>query len=415
MKPNNGTKLDQALKMSSNKMFKMCVIALIVLTLFTLTQAYYKYALHLGLLVLCFLCCGKAQKQTVFFLGVSIVTALLFAVMSLMKGHGLTMEHITFFSHHATWPFVFIGVVHNFDKKEIKKLLYFILALCLIGNILSLLQLFRNPEISRELAGAMHGSERSHYYKMGVGGYGHVFCTSFLVFGIIRWLKKSTDKKEKIFLVMFLVSCYLYILYASYTTAIVITVILTVLALIVGMKSNSRIFMVVLIAVLVLVFTGPILEMAHDLANNLGLEWVAKRFAQIINAQSDNDMSSLRRYQLYKESWDTFALRPIFGAIQDKGDTWGGHSQLLDAFAQYGLFTSALLVFWHRCRRTSQKYIPHFKLGLFYIVFYVFSAINTCAAMQIPVVVFFVVPLIAYMESEGKLNENRDTDLSLGS
>lgn len=415
MKPNNGTKLDQALKMNSNKMFKFCVIALIVLTLFTLTQAYYKYILHIGLLVLCFLSCGKAQKQVALFSGVCIVITLTFVCMSLMKGHGLTMEHITFFTHQATWPFLFLCVISNFEAKEIKWLLYFAIALCIIGNILSLIELGKNPDIARLLAGDQLEGTKNYYLKRGVGGYGYVFGMVFLVFGAIRWLKNSTNKKEKAFLIVFLITDYLYIIYAAYTTAIAMAIVLTGLALIAGMKSGQRIFVLIIVIVLVLAFANPILEFAYNLAQDLELDWVVRRLGEVIDAQNDGDVSALRRYNLYKESWDTFALRPIFGAIQDKGDTWGGHSQILDAFAQYGLFASLLLVFWNRCRMTCQNYIPNFKLGFFYIVFYVFSAIDTCAAMQIPVIVFFVVPLIAYMESEGHLNENRDPNLSLGS
>ena len=415
MKPNNRTKPDQALTMNSNKIFKFCVIALVVLTLFTLTQAYYKYVIHIGLLVLCFLCCGKAQKEVVFFGGFSIVVALTFACMSLMKGHGLTMEYITFFTHYATWPFLFICVIRNFDAKEIKWLLYFVIVLCIIGNILSLIELEKNPDISRLLAGLQLEGSKTYYFKKGVGGYGHVFGMAFLLFGAIRWFKVSTNKKERAFLIVFLISNYLYILYAAYTTAITIALVLTGLALIAGMQRGPRMFILILVIVFVLVFADPILELAYNTAQDLELEWVVHRLGEIIDVESGGDTSALRRYGLYKESWDTFALRPIFGAIQDKGDSWGGHSQILDVFAQFGLFASILLLFWNRCRRTCQRYIPNFKLGFFYLVFYAFAAIDTCTSMQIPIIVFFVVPLIAYLESEGKLNENRDTNLSLGS
>ena len=415
MKSNSGMNREQAFKLTSSNMFKLCVVAMIVLTLFALTQAYYKYVIHLALLVLCFLLCGKAQKNTVVFLGVGIVIGLTFATMSLMKGHGLTMEYIVFFTHYITWPFLFVCVIENFEKQEIKKLLYLIMVICTIGNVLSLVQLAENPEISRELAGALESAEKSYYYKLGVGGYGHVYGMTFLVFGAWRWFKQSTNKKERIFLGVFLVFSYLYILYASYTTAIAMTLILTGLALIAGMKSGSRIAILILAIILVLVFANPILEFAYDSAQDLGLDWVVKRLDQIIDAQNESGMSSLRRYNLYKESWDTFALRPIFGAVHDKGDTWGGHSQILDAFAQFGLFAFLLLLFFRICRTICQKYIHNFKLTYFYIVFYVFAAIDTCAAMQIPVIVFFVVPLIAYMESEGQLHENRDPNLSLGS
>ena len=411
---NNEVKLDKGLKVNSNKMFKLCTVALVLLTLFTLTQAYYKFVLHLGLLILAFLFCGKAQKHTVVFIATGIIMALLYATMSLMKEHGLVMEHIVFFTHYTTWPFLFICVIHNFEPKEIKKLLYLVIGICIIGNILSLIQLDKNPEISRELAGAMEGAEKSYYYKKGVGGYGHVFAMTFFVFSVIRWLKVSTDKREKAFLILVLILNYLFILYASYTTAIAMVLVITGLSLIAGMKGGSRTVILLLAIVLVLVFANPIMEFAYDLAQELELDWVVKRLGQVMDAQSDSDMSALRRYKLYKESWDTFVSKPIFGGVPFEGDTYGGHSQILDTFAQYGLFAIPLLVFFGRCQSTCCRYIKDFKLTYFYIVFYVFATIDTCAAMQIPVVIYFVVPLIAYLESEGLLHENRDPNLSLG-
>ncbi len=414
MMTNNQVKLDKGLKLNSNKMFKLCTVALVVLTLFTLAQAYYKFVIHLGLLILGFLFCGKAQKHTAVFIGTGIAICLAFVAMSIVKEHGLISEHIAFYLHYITWPFLLIGVIHNFEKDEIKKLLYLVIFMCIVGNILSLIELEKNPEVSRLLAGVQLGDQKMYYLKKGVGGYGYVFAMAFFVFAIIRWLKSTDNKREKTFLTLFLILNYLFVLYSSYTTAIAIALIMTGLALIAGMKDGSRAAVIIIVLVLVLAFASPILELGHDLAEDLNLDWVSRRLGEVLDAQDDSDMSALRRYDLYKESWDTFVSKPIFGGVPFEGDTYGGHSQILDTFAQYGLFAFLLFAFFGRCQSMCRRHSQNVDLKFFYLIFYVFATIDTCAAMQIPAIIFFVVPLIAYLESEGLLHENRDPNLSLG-
>ena len=409
--------IEKKKKTNNEKVFIACLVLLISLTLFTAVQIYYSVFIHLAMFTVCYLVCAKEQKRTTAFVSTGIVLCVVFCMMSLMKGYGLAMEHFGLFLHYITWPVFFVFVVHKFDAEEKRKLLIFIVIICLIGDILSLIQLAQNPNISRLLAGDLElsASERLYYQRAGVGGYGYTFSMAFLTFGVVRWLKRTQNKREKALLISFLIINSLYVVNASYTTAIVLTLVMAGAAIISGMQSWSRIMVIVLVIVLILVFANPILQFCYELAESMELEWVAKRFNQLITAQENDDMSSLRRYELYKESWDTFALRPIFGAVVDKGDTWGGHSQMLDTMAQYGLFSILLPIFLVYCKNTCCRYIPNFKLTMFYLAFAVFAFIDTITVMQLPVVVCFVVPLIAYMESEGKLNENRDTDLSLGS
>lgn len=409
--------IEKKKKTNNEKAFIACLVLLISLSLFTAVQIYYSVFIHLAIFLVCYLVCAKEQKRTTAFVSTGIVLCVIFCMMSLMKGYGLAMEHLGLFLHYITWPVLFVFVVHKFDAEEKRKLLMFIVIICLIGDILSLIQLAKNPDISRLLAGDLHisASERLYYQRAGVGGYGYTFSMAFLTFGVVRWLKLTKNKKEKTLLIAFLIVNSLYVVNASYTTAIVLTLVMAGAAIISGMQSWSRVLIVITAIVLILAFANPILQFCHTLAEDLELEWVAKRFGQLVTAEENDDMSSLRRYELYKESWDTFALRPIFGAIVDKGDTWGGHSQILDTMAQYGLFSVLLPAFLVYCKNTCCRYIVNFKLTMFYLAFAVFTFIDTISAMQLPAVIFFVVPLIAYMESEGKLDENRNTNLSLGS
>lgn len=399
----------------NEKLFILCMVTLVTLSLFTVLQAYYRVYIHLAVFLLCYLTCSKEQKYTTAFVSTSLVLCVVFCMMSLMKGHGLATEHMGLFLHYTTWPVLFVFVIKKYDAKSIKKILYMVIVMCIISDILSLIQLGINPEISRSISGMYTAAEATVYYKKGVGGYGYTYAMAFLTFGVVLWLKNTSDRREKLLLITFLIINSLFIIQASFTLAIVMALVVVGLAMVSGMRSFSRVVIITIVIVLILIFAMPILQFGYDLANDLDLPWVVKRLGQLIEAIEQDDMSSLKRYELYKESWDTFVLRPIFGAIQEKGDTWGGHSQILDTMAQYGLFASLLPAFLMYCKNMCCRHITNFKLTTFYLVFVVFIFIDTCTAMQLPVVLYFVVPLIAYLESEGKLNENRNSNLSLGS
>ena len=396
---------------NNEKVFTLCLAAMIILSLFTAAQVYYSVYIHIAIFAVCYLVCAKEQKHTTAFVSTGVVLCAIFCMMSLTKGYGLAMEHFGLFLHYITWVVLFVFVVHKCTPEEKKKILYLVIVLCIIGDILSLIQLFQNPDASRWLAGADYvtESEKTRLRSLGVGSYGYVFAMTFLTFAVVRWLKATKNSREKALLITFLIVNSLFIVQASYTIAIVMALLLAGVALISGMKSWSRIVIIALAVVLILVFAVPILQFGYDLAKDMDLPWVEKRLGQVIEAIEKDDASSLRRYELYKESWDTFALRPIFGANQEMGDTWGGHSQMLDTLAQYGLFALLLPAFLLYCKSTCCRYIKNFKLTIFYIAFAVFLVIDTITAMQLPAVLFFVVPLIAYMESEGLLAENVST------
>ena len=376
--------------------FKFLTFALVVITLFTLTQAYYSAYLHIALLLLCIFICKNEQPVTLRFLLGGVAICFLFVILSIIKENGAVMEHIGFYLHYITWPFLFVCAVRKLNRKEISHLLYFIIGICLIGNILTLIQLNINPDISRLLAGRQLQEEKVQYYKLGVGGYGYVFAMAFLMYGIVRWLKQTKSKAEKFYLLLFLVVNSLLILYAGYTTAILLSLGMICFALASDLRIGYRILLVLFGSVLILVFGKFLLETCYNIADSLELTWVAKRFEQLLYSQETNDLSSLKRVVLYGMSWNTFIENPFFG-----GSDYGGHSQVLDLLAQYGIFAVFMPIFFGSCQSLCNKFLGKSKVFVVFLAFLLFACIDTCSVMQIPVAVFFVVPLMLYQTLEG--------------
>ena len=376
--------------------FKFLLYALVIISLFTLMQAYYSAYIHLVLLILCILLCKKEQPYTLGFILGGIATCFLFVVLSFIKNNGSAMEHVGFYLHYITWPFLFVCVIRKFSRNEIKHLLYFIIGICIIGDILTLIQLSFDPDISRLLAGGQLQDEKIEYYKLGVGGYGYVFAMAFMMYGIVRWLKHTKRKAEKFYLSLFLIINSLFILYAAYTIAIILSIGMIGFALLSDMRIGYRISLVLAVIVLILAFGTQLLETCYNIADSLELTWVARRFEQLLHSQQTNDMSSLRRFVLYTISWNTFLENPFFG-----GYAYGGHSQILDIFAQYGIFAIFMPIFFGCCQSLCNKFLGKAKLTVVFLAFLIFACIDTCSVMQIPVAVFFIVPLMQYRALEG--------------
>lgn len=385
------------MRITNKSMIKMITVIMVMFSLFTLMQAYYSAYLQMVLLVVCFFACREAQGKTVLFLLSSFIFFVVLFLIDSIKGIGSFMSNLGLFLHYITWPLLFVCVTQMFTVKEIKWLLYFIVAICIIGDILSLIQLGINPEISRLLAGQIEGAEKIYYYKKGVGGYGYVFAMAFFNFGVVRMLRTVKTIPERVYLLSFLVLNCIFILYASYTTAIVLTILLITVASISEVRHKYRtVFLAAFMALIVVYFRDLILDFAYNFAHRLNLDWVALRFEQLLRVEQGEEADSLRRVMLYRRSWNTFLSNPFFGGRV--GAAISGHSQMLDSLARYGLMSSLLVWFFVNCRNLCGKILGKDNLMVFFLSFFVFICVDTCTVMQIPVAVFFAVPLIAYLE-----------------
>ena len=145
---------------SNENILKVITVILLLFTLFTPLQSYYNAYVHIGLLVICFLLSYDLQNKTSLFVFSSAFICIFFILFSFLKDENGFSENFGLFLHYITWPAVFVMLVSIASKQYIRKLLYFILVICFIGNVLSLIQLSINPEISRLLAGIYLGEEK---------------------------------------------------------------------------------------------------------------------------------------------------------------------------------------------------------------------------------------------------------------
>jgi len=354
----------------------------------TLLQNYYSVYIHLFLFMACILASRSYNRKIGRVLLVGVATCLIFVLFAVYKGTFDPITQVGVFLHYLTWPALFLLYKDRLLDTEKKSFLNYIIVICIVNNILSLKALFENREISRLLAGAATLAQRQEYFGKGVGGYGHVYAMVFFTLAALYRFLNTKDKLEKIYLLLFLVTNYMFIIFSSYTTAILFTLILTVFAFTMKAESLKATIIFAVVVLVIIVFGSELLDIGINFANTLQLDFVAKHLSQLQALQNGSDYLSLRRSYFYSISWESFKSNPLTG-----GMSAGGHSQLLDCLARMGVFGlsffGCMYFFEKKCtdRSFSKPYVE------MYLMFFIFTCIDTCEVAQLPLILFFVCPM----------------------
>ena len=371
-----------------NSLLTFFSLILSFLVLFTFMQNYYSVFLHLAIFVCCLFSMKYISKEQTALLVLGIVSALIMAFLARNRAATTPIQQIGFFLHYLTWPILLGSVDEQLSRKQKLLILRTIIVVCIIGNLASLSVLLTNNEVSRILASSSQVA-KDYYYALGVGGYGYVYAMAFLTYGAIVWLINARSPGEKALLIVYLITNYFFILFASYTIAIILTLVLTLMALTTKMYYKKAKTALILFLVLILVFRESLITIGISVADHFDLTWVSDRLSRLLDVQTTGDYGELKRSKLYLRSINSFLTNPIFGA-----GTVGGHSQILDSFGNFGIFATLSVFLLYRLAKFCRVVSRHRNLLIFFLTFFVFATIDTCSAMQIPIIVFFVCPLI---------------------
>ncbi len=376
------------MKALKRNMFFIFVTVLAVFTSLTLLQIYYNAYVHLFIFGCCLIFANKRYKFALP-LAFGGLVCFLFMFLSIGRTAVTPMSELGYYLHYVTWPIVLIASVNSLNDKQKLIIMRLMLVVGIVGSILSLRVLFVDSSVSRILAGAASEAETYTYFSQGVGGYGTVYATAFLCFGAIYWFINTKSKIDRALIIVYLITSYIFIIYASYTIAIMITFILSLLALTSKVKPMVKSLVIIaVIALLLLLFWNNIIEFAIDIMRDLKLDKVVERLTQLTQATETNTVTSLTRPQLYLKSFTSFIEHPLAGS-----EVAGRHSQILDTLAYFGisgLLMPVLLIYYaYKATKLSSA-----RLILFYLVFFAFLMVNAGSTMQIPVSVFFLCPLI---------------------
>lgn len=246
--------------------------------------------------------------------------------------------------------FLFLGIVSFFyvevDPKHLIRIFWISIPFWMIWVVRTLVAYAQNPFISRLLAKKFIGIE--YYLHQGIGGYGLVYSAVFILPSIIHLIRSNKLKiSQQLILSVFLSLCIIFIFFSQYTIALT-TSILSIMFSFFNSKKMLLKVIFILPIILIVLFIGyynrnVIMDSLIDLTKNTLYSAKLRDIRAKLNNSGSYESVEVRMGN-YTDSIRLFAKYPFFGAI-GSNEFVGGHSDVLDNFAEYGIFIGILFVF----------------------------------------------------------------------
>ncbi len=289
-------------------------------------------------------------------LAISLLLVLEF-VESISEGGNLI---IRIYDFARTSALLLMGI-HYSEEANIKRgrtLFYLSICMLSITAVTSCRVLVQNAEAARKLA-TVSDSQSAFAIEMSmknVGGFNLVYL-SVLFVPLLIWLvtlcKTLGSQKSYIkpFLGLSAILLMVFVMYASYTTAIITMLLTVVLVLMVTRtkQKNVMLFFIVIFALILYLLRYQLADFMTMIGNNMGGA-VANRMSYLADAINgvENSSDAQLRITYYERAWQTFLRHPIIGGLPVGDLQISGHSMILDVLAKYGFIGAFLLVGYYK-------------------------------------------------------------------
>lgn len=292
--------------------------------------------------------------------------------------------------------------------KALRFLIAVYVAYAIMISAFSIQQLQINPEISRLLANsdknitsAFAGPFMANFSFVN----GLTLVSLFWVFN----LKTTHNKRIRLFsLLMVVIGIYLLVC-AQYSIALFLFVIFAFIVWMFNSKrqrsSSTKVFFLVFGLLILLPFAGNILLSLSDMIPPGYVARRLKSLGMMLNFDGIQQGSDLEdRMQLYKLSISTFFHNffiGVGGKYYGANGLVGGHSQILDNFAYYGILFGGQFVWYLVCSfKNGEVFLKNdFKhtYKVIFIVYMIQCLLNTSYNEEMLFTIFFIVPSLIYL------------------
>ena len=298
------------------------------------------------------------------------------------------------------------------NRKTIKKMCIIALITITIIMINTISNLIKYPNLSRILATENPEKYEGYINIKGIGSYGFIYGIVFLGITFCCTLKlQKITIKNKLFILIYIFIILMTLIYAQFT----ISIILTVLGITLNILNVGNLKKLVLIAIILILaissFNSIIVQILDTLADNVEQYELSQRIIEIRNfienKNIDNSSDLESRITRYNMSFRTFC-QDFLGL--DKGKKIGGHSQILDEYAKYGVVIATITFLpiimymkWIYKVLNSKRMKKIWYINC--VIYFLLSLINTSMFIVTMILLLFCVPSILY-SMEGEKNEN---------
>ena len=206
----------------------------------------------------------------------------------------------------------------------------------LVSCIATIIILNLYPLAARAIGGVGAGSEDvNQLVKMGCGGYGYIYGLVPISYALVEWLINDAKKRfsmQKVFMIFLLVVVDLTIIKSNFTTALLVTVLGSLYALLIREKRYWTIVVAGVLLLFVAFNLNSILISIKNIAINANMTLLSHKMDLLLSAQSSGDASSMARYIVFQKSIAAFLSNPILGSTD-----LGGHSFVFDTIGLCGI------------------------------------------------------------------------------
>ena len=276
----------------------------------------------------------------------------LFVVVKTSPSAGTIFNTQSFNAYVMVFLFFIYVYMKRIDIIEIKKISRIALVGYIFTYLYSIVMLIQNPALSRQAAANIVVEDNVDTLN-AVGGFDTVYGTIILILLFIYLLKIAKDKKDVWLLRIGLISGIVFLVLASYGTAIIMLILLIIIVL---MRKNKILCALVMGGSITLYIQKRQLgNWIYLLANKIGFSDILKGKIQdismiLITGKSAGTLPGDEE-RLARIEWDvfTFTKYPILGGMGKDGAKIGAHSEIFDTLARFGIVGFIFMLIFFIC------------------------------------------------------------------
>jgi hypothetical protein len=312
-------------------------------------------------------------------------------------------------------PFYLSAFCYYAYGKNYKSIKFFItiylLYIVAIGSN-SLIKMEDNWEIARILANSDQ-TVTSAYASPLMADFSHIYAMLFIVLTGAYYIKYYQKTFLKVAISVFVIVLnVLLILRSQYTYAIILMLVFATCIYFFNfnntgftLKKVITPFVLILALVLFWIYGAEIL---YWIGNNINATSVTTRINSIAHTiengsiQSGSDLQ--KRIMLYDRSVQTFLSNFVIGVggkVYKAGGLVGGHSQIIDNYAYYGVFGGTFfIVYLISIYKNVRAYLVQNNYKFFRLLFWLYlinCLINTSYTEPILSAVYFIIPMFLFI------------------
>ena len=301
-----------------------------------------------------------------------------------------------------------IYVIQTYDTKLLKILTYFILVIHGITALTTIIGLNNNPDAARYLATVADSNEADavKYGFMNIGGFEFVYSVALIYPAIIYGFKRK--KIHVSIVIIYAVIDFILVINTGYTIALLLFIASTVFVFFRNNLTVKNVVIIFVITLLVSLLVFPLFSyLLNALADVIGNETIAERLRDLAGGREGLEASEDNRLALYMTSLTSFITHPLFGGMFNSVSI-GGHSEILDKIAQYGIFglIAIVLIYSAIYKKFFKVYKNESGYGYVFWIFMqavILSVLNP--GMWIYQLALMIPVILAYINQKENKNE----------